>query len=229
MSLLDHFEELRRRIIIIVVAIAIAGIAGWLLGEPIVKLLQEPLPRKGAELIQTSIGEAFGVRFQIALIVGIALAMPVILFELWAFISPGLTNGERRLAYPLLGAALILFAAGVLLGYVLMPVVINFLLDFSLEGVAPLLGVSDYVAFVTTFLLGFGLALQFPVVMYLLARLHILSYRFLAARRRQIFVGIAIAAVILTPGDIAASSLVLTLVMYALFEITLQLIRLLDR
>jgi sec-independent protein translocase protein TatC len=229
MSLLEHLEELRSRIIVIAVAILVAAVAGFILAEPLITLLRAPLPEKGAELIQTSVGEAFGVRMQLALMSGVAMAMPVILYEAWAFITPGLTRGERRLIWPLLGVAILLFAAGVALGYLLIPVAVNFLLDFSLEGVEPLLGLGDYVGFVTTFLLAFGIALELPVILFLLARLGILSYAFLARRRRWVVLLIALFAIMITPGDIVIGSFTLAVVMYGLFEITLQLIRLMGR
>jgi sec-independent protein translocase protein TatC len=229
MSLLEHLEELRKRIIFMALAIAAAGVAGFFLADPLIILLRAPLPEGGAELIQTTVGEAFGVRIQLALMTGVALAMPVILYEIWAFVTPGLTRGERRLVWPLLGVAILLFAAGVTLGYVLIPLAINFLLDFSLPGVEPLLGVSDYIGFVTTFIIAFGLALEFPVVMYLLARLGLLSYAFLSRRRRFAILFIALFAILITPGDIVIGSFTLAVVMYGLFEITLQLIRMLGR
>lgn len=228
MSLIEHLEELRRRLIVVAIAIAIGGVVGFFLADPIVTLLRQPLP-EGAELIQTTVGEAFGVQIQIALMSGVALAMPVILFEIWAFVTPGLTRSERRLVWPLLIAAILLFAAGVALGYVLIPLAINFLLDFSLPGVEPLLGLSDYIGFVTTFLLAFGVALEFPVVMYLLARAGILSYDFLSSRRRYVIALIVVFAIVITPGDIVIGSLTLAVVMYGLFELTLQLIRMLGR
>jgi sec-independent protein translocase protein TatC len=229
MSLMEHLEELRSRIIVIAVAIGVAGVAGFFLAVPLITLLRAPLPEQGAELIQTSVGEAFGVRMQLALMSGVAMAMPVILYEIWAFITPGLTRGERRLIWPLLGVAIVLFAAGVALGYLLIPVAVNFLLDFSLPGVEPLLGLSDYVGFVTTFLLAFGVALEFPVILFVLARLGVLSYAFLSRRRRWAVLLIALFAIIITPGDIVIGSLTLAVVMYGLFEITLQLIRLMGR
>lgn len=229
MSLLEHLEELRRRIIVIAVAIAIAAVAGFFLADPIIVLLRAPLPEGGAELIQLTVGEAFGIRLQIALMGGLVLAMPVILFEVWAFVTPGLTRSERRLVWPLLGIGIVLFAAGIALGWILLPVAVGFLLDFSLEGVPPTLALGEYVGFTTTFLLAFGLALQFPVILYLLARIGILSYAFLSRRRRFVIVLIAMFAVVITPGDIVIGSLTLAIVMYGLFEITLQLIRLLGR
>lgn len=229
MSLLEHLEELRRRVIIIAVAIAIAAVAGFFLADPIIALLRAPLPDDGAELIQLTVGEAFGIRLQIALVAGLAMAMPVILFEVWAFVTPGLTRGERRLVWPLLGVGIVLFAAGIVLGYVLLPLAVGFLLDFSLEGVQPTLALGEYVGFTTTFLLAFGLALEFPVLLFLLARIGILSYAFLSRRRRFVVVIIALFAVVITPGDIVIGSLTLAVVMYGLFEITLQIIRLRGR
>lgn len=228
MGLLDHLEELRSRIIIVAIAILLAAVGGFFLAEPLITLLRAPLP-DDAELIQTAVGEAFGVRMQLALMSGVAMAMPVILYEIWAFITPGLTRHERRLIWPLLFVAIVLFAGGVALGYVLIPVAVNFLLDFSLEGVEPLLSLSDYVGFVTTFLLAFGIALEFPVILYLLARLGILSYAFLSRRRRWAILLITLFAIVITPGDIVIGSFTLSVVMYGLFEITLQLIRLMGK
>ena len=229
MSLLEHLEELRSRIIVVALAIGVAAVAGFYLADPIIALLRVPLPEDGAELIQTTVGEAFGVRIQLALMTGVALAMPVILYEVWAFVTPGLTRSERRLIWPLLIVAVVLFAAGLGLGYLLIPVAINFLLDFSLEGVRPLLGLAEYVGFVTTLMLAFGLALEFPVILYLLARMGILSYAFLSRRRRWVVILIVLFAVVITPGDILIGSLTLSVVMYGLFEATLQLIRIMGR
>lgn len=229
MSLVEHLEELRSRIIVVAVAIGLGAVVGFVLADPLIGLLREVLPEDGSQLIQTTVGEAFGVTLQIALVTGLALAMPVILYEVWAFVTPGLTRSERRLVWPMLGVAILLFAAGLGLGYLLLPLAIDFLLGFSLPDVPPLLGLSDYVGFVTTFLLAFGLALQFPVVLYLLARLGILSYEFLARRRRAVIVMIALFAMVITPGDIVIGSATLAIVMYGLFELTLQLIRVMGR
>lgn len=229
MSLIEHLEELRTRIIVIALAIGAAAVAGFFLADPMITLLRAPLPEGGAELIATTVGEAFGVRIQLALISGVALAMPVILYEIWRFVTPGLTTSERRLVWPLLLAAILLFAGGLVLGYLIIPVAINFLLDFSLPGVRPLLGVSEYIGFVTTLMLAFGVALEFPVVLYLLARMGILSYAFLSRRRRWAVLVIVLFAVLITPGDILVGSLSLSVVMYGLFEVTLQLIRMMGR
>jgi sec-independent protein translocase protein TatC len=228
MSLIEHLEELRSRIIVVALAIGVAAVAGFFLADPIIVILRSPLP-DGVELIQTGVAEAFGVTIQIALMTGLAIAMPVILYEIWAFVTPGLTRSERRLVWPLLIAAIVLFAAGLALGYLLIPVAINFLLDFSLPGVRPLLRLTEYIGFVSTLLLAFGVALEFPVILYLLARLGILSYAFLSRRRRFVALLIVMFAIVITPGDIVIGSMTLAIVMYGLFEATLQLIRVLGR
>ena len=228
MSLLEHLEELRRRIVIIAIAVLLGAVAGFFVSEPIITLLRDTLP-EGTRVIQTTVGEAFGVRLRLALIIGVAVAMPVILFQLWAFVTPGLMRHERRLVWPLLGAAMVLFAVGLGFGYLVIPLATNFLIGLALPGVEPLLGVSEYIGFVTTLMLAFGLALQFPVVLFLLARVGILSYRFLSRRRRWAIIIIVLFAIVATPGGDPISSLLLSLVMYGLFEGTLQLIRALGR
>jgi sec-independent protein translocase protein TatC len=228
MSLVEHLEELRRRVIIVAVAVLVAAIAGFFLADPITVILRSPLP-EDVDLITTGVGEAFGVTVQLALMTGLALAMPVILFQAWAFVTPGLTRSERRLVWPLLIAAIILFAAGLGIGFLLIPVAVDFLLGFSFPDVEPMLRLADYIGFVSSMLLAFGLALQFPVLLYVLARIGILSYAFLSRRRRFVALGIVMFAIVITPGDIVIGSATLAFVMYGLFEATLQLIRMLGR
>jgi sec-independent protein translocase protein TatC len=224
MTLVEHLDELRRRIIVAALAIGVAAIAGFYVAEPVLGLLQAALP-EGTELIQLRVIEGLGVRLRLALLIGLALAMPVILYELWAFVTPGLTTRERRLVWPLLVVAIVFFGAGIVLGYLVIPNALAFLLGLALPGVAPMLDIGEYVGFVTTLMIAFGLAFQFPVIMLLLNRAGILSYRFLAARRRYVIVLIVIIAIVITPGGDPISSATLSVVMYGLFEGTLQLMR----
>ena len=226
MSLVEHLEELRSRIIVVAIAVVLAGIGGFFLSEPILELLQAPLPDDDYRLIQLTIGEALAVRLRIALYVGIGLSVPVILYELWRFVTPGLTRSERRLVWPLLFVGALLFAAGVALGYALIPYALDFLLSLTPAGIdASMLRLSDYVSFVLAIMLAFGLAFQFPVLLVIGARVGVLNYRFLSARRRWAVLFIVLFAIVATPGGDPASSAVLSLVMYALFETTLQIIR----
>jgi sec-independent protein translocase protein TatC len=157
--------------------------------------------------------------------VGIALAMPVILFQVWRFVTPGLTRRERRIVWPLLFAGLALFVLGMGVGYFIIPFALAFLLGYADAGLQPLLTINEYLGFVTTMMLAFGLVMEFPIVLIALARVGILSYRRIAAQRRFVIVGIVIFAVVVTPGGDPFSPSVLSAVMYVLFEASLQIIR----
>lgn len=225
MSLIEHLDELRSRIIVITITVILGGIIGFVLSESIITLLRGALPEGKRTLIQISVGESLSVRLRVALYVGIALALPVILYQVWRFVTPGLTRIERRLIWPLLIGAVMLFVLGISLGYFILPLALDFLLSLTLPGVEDQLRLSEYVSFSSTVMLAFGLAFQFPVLLLLLARVGILNYRFLSARRRWAVLAIVLFAIIATPGGDPLSSTVLSLVMYALFEGTLQLIR----
>jgi sec-independent protein translocase protein TatC len=225
MSLLEHLEELRSRIIVIAVSIVLAGIVGFFLSEPIIAILRAALPEGQDTLIQISVGESLSVRLRVALYVGLAMSVPVILYQVWRFVTPGLTRSERRIIWPMLIASVILFGVGIGLGYFVMPYALDFLLGLALPGVETQLRLSEYVSFASTVMLAFGLAFQFPILLLLLARVGILNYRFLSSRRRWAVLAIVLFAIVATPGGDPLSSIVLSLVMYALFEGTLQLIR----
>lgn len=225
MTMVEHLEELRRRLIIVVAAIGIAAIAGFLVSGPAIDLLRAPLPDQYDTIYFNSLGGAFTAQLKIAGFIGVAIAMPVILFQLWRFVTPGLLPGERRLLWPFVVFGMVLFVAGVVIGYLLLPYAINFLLGFAREGVEPLLTIDEYIGFVTTLMLVFGLMLQFPIVLIILTRLGIVTPRFLASRRRSVIVLIAIVSAVATPGGDPFSMVMLSLFMYALFEITLVVVR----
>lgn len=224
MSLIEHLDELRSRIIVAATAVALAAVAGFFLAEPLLTLLLDALP-EGSDVIQLRVLEGLGVRIRLALFIGLALAMPIVLYEVWAFVTPGLTRRERRVLWPLLLVAVLFFALGIGLGYLVIPNALEFLLDLSLPGVAPMLDVGEYIGFVTTLMIAFGLAFQFPIVLILLNRVGILSYAFLAARRRFVVVIIVLVAIVITPGGDPISSGILSLIMYGLFEGALQVMR----
>ena len=229
MSLIEHLEELRRRLIVVVVSVLVAAIVGFLVSRPVLDLLRAPLPDEFQTLYFTGPADAFGAQIKIAGFLGIAFAMPVILFQVWRFVTPGLTPRERRFIWPVMVAALVLFALGVLIGYVVIPYALNFLLGFAGNGIEPNLTVEAYIGFVTTMMLAFGLVLEFPIVLIGLARVGILSHRRLASQRRWAILAIVLFAIILTPGGDPISPLILSSVMFLLFEGSLLVIRLIRR
>jgi sec-independent protein translocase protein TatC len=225
MPLVDHLAELRRRIIWSVVAIAIGSAIGFYAGPPIITFLSEPLKglTKGP-LFFTSMGDPFAIRIRIAL-VGIILSMPVLLWQLWRFISPGLTPKERRTILPWIPAALLFFALGVAIAYVILPFAAQFLLSFQTEDLQALLTVREYFDFVTTLFLAFGLLMEFPIILVGLSRVGIVTSQRLRRARRVVILGIAVFAAVVTPGGDPISPSVLGITMYILFELSVIVIR----
>jgi len=229
MSLIEHLEELRRRLIVVVLTVLGAAVIGFFLSRNVLILLRDRLPEADRHLIFLGPADAFTAQLKIAGFLGIAIAMPVILFQLWRFVGPGLTPREKRFVWPVIIAALVLFALGLWVGYIIIPYALAFLLAFS-EGLAePNLTIDGYIGFATTMLLAFGLVLEFPIVLVGLARVGILSHRALAARRRWIIVGIVAFAIVVTPGGDPISPTILASVMFVLFEGSLLVIRLIRR
>ncbi len=229
MSLLEHLEELRRRLIVIVIALVVGAAIGFALSKPTLDFLRAPLPDGYEKLYFTAVGGAFGVRLKIAIFLGIALAMPVILFEIWRFVTSGLTTRERRIVWPALIGGLALFVLGMGVGYLIIPYALTFLLSFAEPNLAPLLTVNEYIGFITTMMLAFGLIMEFPIVLIALTRVGVLSYRRVAAQRRRVIVGIVMFAVVITPGGDPLSPSILSVVMYILFEMSLVFMRITRR
>jgi sec-independent protein translocase protein TatC len=229
MTLVEHLEELRRRLIVIVICVLGAAVLGFFLSRTVLVLLRDRLPADYRELIFLAPADALTAQLKIAGFLGIALAMPVILYQLWRFVGPGLTPRERRYVWPVIGAALVLFVGGLLIGYLVIPYTLNFLLDFSQGLATPNLTIDGYIGFVTTMMLAFGLVLEFPIVLIGLARVGILNYRRIASRRRWALLGIVLFAIVLTPGGDPISPLILSGVMFLLFEGSLLIIRLFKR
>ena len=229
MTLIEHLEELRRRLIVIVLTVLAAAVVGFFLSRPVLALLRDRLPEDYRTLVFLGPADALTAQLKIAGFLGIAMAMPVILWQLWRFVGPGLTPGERRYVWPVILAALTLFVIGIVIGYIVIPYTLRFLLDFSQGLASPNLTIDAYVGFVTTMMLAFGLVLEFPIVLIGLARVGILNYRRVASRRRWAILAIVIFAIVLTPGGDPISPLILSSVMFILFEGSLLIIRLTRR
>ena len=224
MTLVDHLSELRWRLFKSLLAIAVGMTVGFLASEPVVALLAAPIP--GDEpLFFTGLGDAFAIRLKIAFVIGVILAMPVLLYQGWAFIAPGLTANERRAARPWIPLALVFFALGVALAYIVLPFAATFLLGFTTPDLQPLITAGSYFEFVTTMFLAFGLVMEFPIVLYGLSRVGIATSARLSRARPYVILIIAVAAAILTPGTDLVSPLILGVSMYILFELTLFVIK----
>ena len=233
MSLVGHLTELRNRLVICLIAV-IAGTVLMFLPVPgagdgttfwvaIRNILLQPLPGQTVQVLAP--GDAFSIALRIAVISGVILAMPVLLYELWAFVSPGLTDSERRAVRPWIPLALVFFALGVGLAYVVLPSAVGFLLSFTDDKLVANLAAGPYFDFVTTIFLAFGLVLEFPIVLYGLSRVGIITSDRLMASRRIAILGIAIFSAAITPGTDLVSPFALGATMYLLYEGTIFFIK----
>lgn len=222
MTLAEHLSELRLRIFVCLLAVTIGTIAGFVLAPEAIRLLMAPI---GQPLRFTAPGGALFLQLKLALMIGIALAAPIVLYQLWAFVAPGLTPHERRLARPWVPLALLFLVLGVGVAYVILPYTTSFLLSFEIPGVIePLITTDAYFGFVTTMFLAFGLVMQFPIVLVLLSKVGLVTPERLRRGRRYVFIGIFIVAVVVTPGGDPFSPTIMALVMYPLYELTIRLV-----
>ncbi|MBA2314569.1 MAG: twin-arginine translocase subunit TatC [Chloroflexi bacterium] len=221
MSLFDHLSELRTRIFRMLLAVAAGSAVGFYFAERAIELLAAPA---GGRLLNLAPGDAFFIYVRVAVVIGIVLAMPVILYQAWAFVSPGLTAAERRAMRPWVPLALAFFGLGVGIAYLVLPYALGFLLSFGRGVFANELGAAQYFNFVTTMFLAFGLVMEFPILLFGLSRVGIVTSQRLRASRRFVILGIAIFAAVATPGGDLVSPFVLGGTMYLLFEGTAFLI-----
>ena len=223
MTLVDHLAELRDRIVKVLIVVILTSLVGFYFATPIIGILVAPLPNN--QLQFTGLGDAFFINVKIAIVVGIILAMPVILYQVWAFIAPGLTDAERRTVRPWIPIALVFFALGVGIAYLILPYAVQFLMGFSSQYLNPLITAGPYFDFVTTLFLAFGLIMEFPILLFGLSRVGIVTSERLSSARRIAILVIAIFSAAATPGGDLVSPFVLGITMYLLFEGTIFVIR----
>jgi sec-independent protein translocase protein TatC len=227
-SILSHLEELRWRILKAAIAVFAGAIVAFVFADQLRSLLEAPfyaaMPDNSFQALRP--GEEWGVLMRIGLFGGLILAMPVVLYQLWAFINPALTTQERKWAIPTVGALVILFVGGVLFGYALLPRGLAFLLGIF-PNVENNLLIGDYYSFVLRFLLAFGVAFLYPVFLFAAAAAGVVSSEQLARGPRWAILIVVTGAALITPtGDILTLA-ALAIPLYLMYEITYWLIRLL--
>jgi sec-independent protein translocase protein TatC len=224
MSLTGHLTELRNRILISVFALLPGSVVGFVLSGAIVRILIAPLP-KGQYLVAFGLTEPFMIDVQIAVTVGAIGAMPVILYQLWRFVSPGLTTQERAAARPWVPLALFFFLLGVGVAYFILPYAAGFLFTFQTRDIRLMLSAESYFGFVTVLFLAFGAAMEFPILLALLSKVGLVTSERLRTSRRMAAVGIVIFSEVVTPGADMVSPIVMAVAMYGLYEASIVLIR----
>ena len=220
--LMAHLLELRDRVLKIIYGIVIvfAPMAYW--SKEIYALAAEPLTKlmpAGTSMIATEVASPFLAPLKLSLILAVAGSMPWTLFQVWAFVAPGLYKSERRLVTPLLASSTMLFYSGMAMAYFLvLPTVFKFLISVAPEGVAVMTDINKYLNFVLAMSLAFGLAFETPVAIVLLIRTGFVTPTQLRDSRGYVLVGCFVVAAVLTPPDIA-SQFMLAVPTYILFEI----------
>jgi sec-independent protein translocase protein TatC len=229
MSLLDHLEELRSRLVKAVTAIVLASIVAFIFRNWIFDVLTKPWNdvAEGRDLVFFRPTEAFSLFMRISLFGGLIIASPVVLWQAWAFVAPALTKRERKYIIPGSLVLGVLFTSGVLLGYWSLGRGLGFLIDFGQDRLDPTVGGGFYLSFAMRFIIVFGIAFQFPVFLFgLLAAGAVSRQRLESSRRWAVLVIVTVAAVVTPSGD-PYTLLLLSVPLYLLYEATLLAARLL--
>ncbi len=235
MSLGDHLRELRRRFLVAGAAIAIGSVLGWVEYDSLFNRIMAPLRKVAAErhgLVNINFGgitQPFTVQLQVALFVGVIVASPVWLYQVWGFIVPGLTKREKRTTVGFIGAAVPLFLGGCFIATQVVPRAVEILLGFTPNGAANLPDAALYLTFVMRFILAFGLAFLLPVFLVGLNVAHVLPARIMLKGWRVAVLLIFVFAAMMTPTPDAWTMLVLAMPMVGLFFAAVGVATILDR
>jgi len=230
MSLVDHLEELRWRIFKSIIAIVVGAIAAFFFRVQIMTFLTWPLPKTAdqigkGKLIVTGLAEGFTVFLKLSLAAGILIAIPVILYQIWAFVAPGLYDKEKKTAVPFIFVGIVLFLVGISLGYIVLQYPVQWLVNFASDSFTELVSADSYFTFVAFFLLAFGIVFEIPLVLTFLAQLGLVTSQTLRRKRPTAHIGMWIAATFLTPGADFYSPIILGVAMSFLYELTIVFIR----
>ncbi len=219
-----HLEELRNRLITCFVAVGIGFVASYAFKQKLFYILVAPLQkvmRSGDTLIYTHLPEAFFTFLKTALISGIMLASPVLLYQFWMFMAPGLYDREKRLLVPILFLSTFFFLGGALFGYfIVFPWGFKFFLSFATDTIRPMPSMREYLSFASKLLLAFGLVFELPLVITFLARLGIVSVDFLKKYRKYAILLFFVGAAVLTPPDVV-TQVMMALPLMVLYEISI--------
>jgi sec-independent protein translocase protein TatC len=225
MTLMEHLTELRKRLVISVIALAVAMLIVTFFYNQLFDFLVEPYRQSqdnpDAQLLQLDPLEGFGVRLKVTGYAGIALAMPVLLWQLWRFIAPGLYDNEKKYAIPFVGSALVLFFSGAGIAYWTMPKALDFLASIGGNDLTQQYSPGKYFQLITYMMLAFGAGFEFPILLVFLQLVGIISNEQLRQFRRYAIVGITVLVAVLTPSGDPYSMLALSVPMVIFYEVAI--------
>lgn len=221
-TLIEHLEELRKSLIVSIIAIVAAAILCFTYNEQILAVITLPLRMLNQPLIVTGVTEAFFVKLMLAFYAGFVLAFPVVVWSVWRFFKPALYPHERKYVYVLLPVSVLLFTAGVLFSYFgILPLVLKFFVYIAGENLETLYKVDQYVSFVTAFTLPFGLVFELPVVVFFLTKFGVIRAEMLSRNRKYALLIIVVLAAALTPGPDPFSQMMMAGPVYLLYEVSI--------
>jgi sec-independent protein translocase protein TatC len=233
MTVVEHLTELRRRIVISIIAVSLAAIVCFIFSESIIRFFvnyyRDATHGEKNALIFLGPLDAFLTRIKIATYGGIVLALPVWLFELWRFITPGLNPNEKRYAIPFIFSSIALFALGGYIALLTLPKALEFLLDIGGSQLRPELTADKYLGLVSLMIVAFGVAFEFPVVLVFLLLARVLTTQQLRRWRRPAILIIVVFAAIITPSQDPYSLFAMAIPMYIFYELSIIIGRVLKR
>jgi sec-independent protein translocase protein TatC len=230
MTVIEHLTELRYRMIVSAMAFLVGSIVAYIFYGDILDILKLPLEKGDTiagikvELSIKGVTTAFLVRIKVAIFAGFVIALPVILLQLWRFITPGLEPKEKRYAIPFVLGSLVLFAMGAVFAYLALPQAIGFLLGFA-EGLQPIIFIDEYVGFVMFMVIAFGITFEFPMLLLFLGAAGVISSQWLRRYRRHAFVVVFVIAAVATPSQDPYTMGMMAIPLYLMYEGALLIIR----
>lgn len=237
MTLVEHLEELRKRLLVAVIAIAVCSAVTYIFWDPIFGFLLSPLPdissgagimQHGKLVISDPVG-GFMISLKVSIAVGIALAMPVVLYQIWGFLAPAMTRRERKYAAPFTLLGVGLFVIGLVVGFLVLRYPIDWLVTFGKDRFIPLITADSYFTFVTYFLLAFGAVFELPLVLTFLGVVGVINSRMLREKRMYILFALWVLSCFITPGADPISPIIIGVALTGLFELSIILLRVIKK
>ena len=219
LTLVEHLQELRGRLTWCAYALIVGTVIALIFSDPIFTALKRPAPAD-IDLVAIKMTEMFMVYFKVAIMTGVAIAMPMFVYQIFSFVAPGLTKKEKRWVMRLLPLVSIFFVIGMAFAYfVVLPFAIHYLLTFSTDIAKPTIQISDYIGFVMTVELWLGAAFETPLIIYMLAKLNVVSVQRLTRYRKYAILAVFIIAAAITPTPDPFNQTLVAIPLYLLYEL----------